>query len=113
MNSNTTSAANASIGSRIRYLKHPTLEVPPHIAAFCEIEIERRARPTLGLKQGAEQKRAKTRHNACLLRKRRDLHPRRIGIGGSEIEPEVEKRGHHEVVHFLSRVCHPRANGGE
>jgi len=41
-----------------------------------------------------------------LLRERRDLH--RVGIGGSEIEPEVEKRRHHVVVRFPSRIC-PRA----
>src|SRR6516162_10039229 len=48
-----------------------------------------RGRPTLGLEQGAEEKRAKTHHNARLLRDGHDLHHRRVGIGGSEIEPEV------------------------
>src|SRR5262249_59816144 len=82
-------------------------EAPPHIATLCGIKIERRARPTLGLEQGAEQKRAKTHDNARLLRKWRDLHRRRVGIGGSEIEPEIEKRRHHALVRFPSHICHP------
>jgi len=65
-------------------------QVPPHIAALRGIKIERRGRPTLDLEDGPEQKRAKTHHNARLLCKRRDPHRRRVGIGGGEIEPEVE-----------------------
>src|SRR5262249_1820014 len=75
-------------------IKANPLEVAPHIATPWGIKIERRSRPSLGLEQGAEQKRAKTHHNARLGRKRRDPQYRAVGIGRSEIEPEGEKSRH-------------------
>lgn len=83
-------------------IKASPLKVPPHVAAFCVIKIEWRGRPTLGLEQRPEQKRAKAHYNALVLRKRRDPHRRRVGICGSEIEPKVEKRSHHTIVRFPS-----------
>jgi hypothetical protein len=69
-------------------------------------------RDTVALEQGPEQKRAKAHRNARLLRKRRDPHRRRVGIGGSKIEPEVEKR-HHAIVRLLSRIRHAHVNDAE
>src|SRR5262249_51740308 len=70
----------------------PARHVAPHVIALQRKEIKGRGLHTLRLEDRAEQEGPPAHLHARLFGERLDAHRSKIGVGGSELVPEIEAR---------------------